>query len=156
VFLTVCKFLSYSTIDQSIKFDLLNMHKSIFSYTLSRPYPYRWFTWVAFVGGVLASFCGDGKGCFRGGKLDRSWKYFTLDQPYRTAVSYSPWFHGQGILVGLSCQVPVARPCSKNDEGDLHPLYMCMMNQARALAKLEPIELEAIAETVPDETRWCL
>jgi hypothetical protein len=49
VFLNVFKFLSYSIIDQSIKFDLLIMHESIFSYTLSRPYPYRWFTWVVFV-----------------------------------------------------------------------------------------------------------
>jgi hypothetical protein len=45
---------------------------------------------------------------------------------------------------------------SKNNEGDLHPLYMGMMNQARAMAKLEPIESEAVAETVPDERRCCL
>jgi hypothetical protein len=31
------------------------MHKSIFSYGLSRPYPYRWFTWVVVVGGILAA-----------------------------------------------------------------------------------------------------
>jgi hypothetical protein len=31
------------------------MHKSIFSYNLSRPYPYPWFTWVVVIGGVLAT-----------------------------------------------------------------------------------------------------
>lgn len=31
------------------------MHASIFSYNLSRPYPYRWFTPVVLVGGLLAT-----------------------------------------------------------------------------------------------------
>ena len=31
------------------------MHESVFSYNLSRPYPYRWFTWVVFVGGIIAA-----------------------------------------------------------------------------------------------------
>lgn len=30
----------------------LAMHESFFSYTLTKPYPYRWFTWVVAVGGV--------------------------------------------------------------------------------------------------------
>jgi hypothetical protein len=32
-----------------------NMHKSVFSYNLSRPYPYTWFTWVVVIGGILAT-----------------------------------------------------------------------------------------------------
>ena len=30
------------------------MHESFFSYNLTRPYPYRWFTWVVGLGGVSA------------------------------------------------------------------------------------------------------
>lgn len=30
------------------------MHESWFSYNLARPYPYRWFTWVVGLGGVIA------------------------------------------------------------------------------------------------------
>ena len=28
-------------------------HNSIFSYSLSRPYPFRWFTWTVAIGGVI-------------------------------------------------------------------------------------------------------
>jgi len=31
------------------------MHESIFNYNLSRPYPYRWFTWVVLFGGLIAT-----------------------------------------------------------------------------------------------------
>lgn len=31
------------------------MHRSIFTYGLTRPYPYPWFTWVVVVGGVMAT-----------------------------------------------------------------------------------------------------
>ena len=31
------------------------MHESILSYNLSRPYPFRWFTWLVFGGGVIAT-----------------------------------------------------------------------------------------------------
>ena len=30
-----------------------SMAQSFFSYTLTRPYPFRWFTWVAVLGGLL-------------------------------------------------------------------------------------------------------
>lgn len=30
------------------------MHESVFSYTLSRPYPYRWFTYIVWLGGAAA------------------------------------------------------------------------------------------------------
>ena len=33
----------------------MNMKESVFSYNLSRPYPYPWFTWVTVVGGILAT-----------------------------------------------------------------------------------------------------
>jgi hypothetical protein len=29
--------------------------KSIFSYPLTRPYPFRWFTYVAFIGGAICT-----------------------------------------------------------------------------------------------------
>ena len=36
-------------------FRFSDMHKSIFSYNLSRPYPYPWFTWIVFIIGILAT-----------------------------------------------------------------------------------------------------
>lgn len=30
-------------------------HESYFSYNITRPYPFRWFSWVVFVGGIVAS-----------------------------------------------------------------------------------------------------
>jgi hypothetical protein len=34
---------------------MLNMYESVFGYNLSRGYPYRWFTWLVVIGGVLAT-----------------------------------------------------------------------------------------------------
>ena len=47
----------YTTVDCSAapQQTFTNMHKSVFSYNLSRPYPYTWFTWVVVIGGILAT-----------------------------------------------------------------------------------------------------
>jgi hypothetical protein len=31
------------------------MHESIFSYNITKPYPYRWFTWLVVLGGIAAA-----------------------------------------------------------------------------------------------------
>lgn len=31
---------------------IASMHESAFSYSLLRPYPYRWFTWTTLIGGL--------------------------------------------------------------------------------------------------------
>jgi hypothetical protein len=31
------------------------MHESIFSYNITRPYPYQWFTWLVVLGGIAAT-----------------------------------------------------------------------------------------------------
>lgn len=35
---------------------MARQHESLFSYNLSRPYPFRWFTWVTVIGGIAALF----------------------------------------------------------------------------------------------------
>jgi hypothetical protein len=31
------------------------MYESIFNYNITRPYPYRWFTWTVVLGGIAAA-----------------------------------------------------------------------------------------------------
>lgn len=64
------------------------MHESLFSYNLTRPYPFRWFTWVVAVGGICAivffSF------------LNLAANGYTLEVVYTTdpngTVTQSQWF----------------------------------------------------------------